>query len=1001
MILLARYKGKSISRMKLDQQGCRSAFHLTLSSFPPSPLSSMPSYPIHLTSARPSCGFNYSNNIYPALKSHFSTLSVPAFEENRIDNRNEETATGASACSSNSPSDLTDNAEKPPQLSARTDLAHINLVNTIKHIPNRVKEILDKAKDDESLDGDIKAVNEHSGLFIRQLKIEEEQQDEAVKSYQQAVEKLLQIGKGTGIKHIQRIVLKWYEPLCESIAGELKLVVDKVHGNNRTGYGPWLFVLPIDKLAVITIDTTLTAILRCGNDGAEITKIAYSIGNLIETETNLMKLKQGKSKDLNRYDAQLVLNSLADKKFAMKMQNKLRIILDEDTWPMKIKVQLGAVLLELLLNIAKSSDNLTNAMSHAIEYSAWKNKKIGILRMDASLYKDLVSKDINQILPRYLPMLVEPKEWDYRKKAFGGVYYRLRADIMRTFSKGHMEALSRANMRAVLDGLNYLGKLPWKINKPILEVIQACWSRKLALAEIPPSNDIPYPSVDDFTTISIDPITKASVKLFDQQKYDRQMKRIQTRNAELHSLRCDFRLKMQIAEKFQDDAIYFPWNLDFRGRAYPIPQNLSHLGSDLCRGLLKFSVGKALGKDGLFWLKVHLANLYGNNKISLKARAQWVDDHLPEVYESANNPLDGKRWWVHADEPFQCLATCMEIVAAIESKEPEKFISCLPIHQDGSCNGLQHYAALGRDALGGRAVNLLPTDDSGPQDVYSKVLDIVLLKIDQHCAILDELEQSQESISNHPLLNARMVKSHVNRKVIKQTVMTSVYGVTPIGARAQVQARLHDRFSADISKISSPELDRQLFHAAGYVAKLTLESLSEMFSSAQAIKAWLATSARLVATQGHVMSWITPLGLPVMQPYRQLNTYQVNASLQKITLAKADDHLPVLRSKQGTAFSPNFVHSLDASHMLMTALKMKEKNLSFTAVHDSYWTHACDVPVMAELLRDCFVELYKKPVLEELYESLRIRYPDIEFPELPERGDLDINQVKNSTYFFH
>ncbi len=32
------------------------------------------------------------------------------------------------------------------------------------------------------------------------------------------------------------------------------------------------------------------------------------------------------------------------------------------------------------------------------------------------------------------------------------------------------------------------------------------------------------------------------------------------------------------------------------------------------------------------------------------------------------------------------------------------------MHQDGSCNGLQHYAALGRDESGGRAVNLLPVD---------------------------------------------------------------------------------------------------------------------------------------------------------------------------------------------------------------------------------------------------------------------------------------------------
>ena len=43
--------------------------------------------------------------------------------------------------------------------------------------------------------------------------------------------------------------------------------------------------------------------------------------------------------------------------------------------------------------------------------------------------------------------------------------------------------------------------------------------------------------------------------------------------------------------------------------------------------------------------------------------------------------------------------------------------------QDGSCNGLQHYAALGRDKAGAQSVNLWPYDR--PQDVYSDVCDLV------------------------------------------------------------------------------------------------------------------------------------------------------------------------------------------------------------------------------------------------------------------------------------
>ncbi len=58
---------------------------------------------------------------------------------------------------------------------------------------------------------------------------------------------------------------------------------------------------------------------------------------------------------------------------------------------------------------------------------------------------------------------------------------------------------------------------------------------------------------------------------------------IQRDNANLHSLRCDMRLKLEVAQMFRDDTMYFPHNLDFRGRAYPIPPHLNHMGADLNR----------------------------------------------------------------------------------------------------------------------------------------------------------------------------------------------------------------------------------------------------------------------------------------------------------------------------------------------------------------------------------------------------------------------------------
>lgn len=35
-------------------------------------------------------------------------------------------------------------------------------------------------------------------------------------------------------------------------------------------------------------------------------------------------------------------------------------------------------------------------------------------------------------------------------------------------------------------------------------------------------------------------------------------------------------------------------------------------------------------------------------------------------------------------------------------------------------------------------------------------------------------------------------------------------------------------------------------------------------------------------------------------------------------------------------------------------------------VHDSFWTHACDVDRMNQILRQKFVELYSMPILENV-----------------------------------
>ena len=156
---------------------------------------------------------------------------------------------------------------------------------------------------------------------------------------------------------------------------------------------------------------------------------------------------------------------------------------------------------------------------------------------------------------------------------------------------------------------------------------------------------------------------------------------------------------------------------------------------------------------------------------------------------------------------------------------------------DGSCNGLQHYAAIGRDARGGKNVNLANTPKPG--DVYTAILDLVKAKV---------------ACESRPGFRdvAAIVYPHLQRKVVKQTVMTSVYGVTFIGARNQIQRQLKDLNAFDDHNF--------LAKASNYLAHCTLEAIGNLFADADRMRDWFKGSAQGAANHNRPMSWESPLG---------------------------------------------------------------------------------------------------------------------------------------------
>ena len=243
-------------------------------------------------------------------------------------------------------------------------------------------------------------------------------------------------------------------------------------------------------------------------------------------------------------------------------------------------------------------------------------------------------------------MLVPPRPWTNPQT---GGYLAYRHWVMRTKgSERQRQVLMEAQLPSVYKALDILGSTPWRINQFVLQIAQRAWESGGGMLELPSRTDLVIPTPPE--NFLDDPK--------ERRKFQAHQRRVIQQQRDLHGLRCALNYQLDVAVEFRDRVFYFPHNLDFRGRSYPIPPHLNQMGSDLCRGLLMFAEAKPLGEGGLRWLKIHLANLYGNDKITHDERLAFIDAHMDEVLASAADPLGSGTWWQGADSPWQALGVC-------------------------------------------------------------------------------------------------------------------------------------------------------------------------------------------------------------------------------------------------------------------------------------------------------------------------------------------------------
>ncbi|WCE28443.1 DNA-directed RNA polymerase [Vibrio sp. SCSIO 43137] len=655
--------------------------------------------------------------------------------------------------------------------------------------------------------------------------------------------------------------------------------------------------------------------------------------------------------------------------------------------------------------------------------------------------------------PAYAPMVVPPARWSPETLTRGAYLSPANRPLsmIKTRNKDYLRTLRTAGMEGVYDALNRIQETPVAINKTILK-----WLDIFVEQQIPWAMDIKLPAmhklrIEEHTPPKPVGLADDDYRVKEYQKACREFYIMQAReNSKLTS----FVNLVEMARKYEDDERFFvPWQGDKRMRVYPVSK-LNFQGADFVKALLRFADGKKLGKHGMKWLMIHMANLMGVDKVTFEERVAWVEQHKEQIIALANDPRDCVDFLKTADKPMQAIACATELSEAWSMVLASEYVSHLPIALDGSCSGLQILGAALRCEDTGQHVNLIPSDTVA--DIYRVVAEQVeeeFKRIVGGCTTssqaavkaystakrvfyaecpdgdfkacyelaLDRRQKGEAAVvSKVRAAYYNITEAYawlafgIDRGTVKRNVMTYCYGSAQFGFQEQcMEDIIKPAFEKYTAKRNRGE--DAVWHFAGngnqaarLMAAHAYPAVKRTVKRAAMAMDWMQKAAKLIASANAPVTWTTPLGFPVLQEYRIERDRQVKCVMlgKRRRLNIKDESLDYDANKAANSIAPNVVHSLDSCHLQMLVNLAFEKHgiKHFALIHDSFGTHAGNTEVFFAVIREAMVLMFSETdVFKELEAEFKMQcHPDKhgDFLELPEYGNLNLELIKESAFAF-
>lgn len=814
-------------------------------------------------------------------------------------------------------------------------------------------------------------------LNEQQIELEQGMTELGVARFRSRVEKDVKRGSEDNTPYANTIISRCTEQVAEGIR---EFIREAEGGRPGRRHAALKYLKRVEPrvAAYLALKSVLTSISR----EMRMQTVAMHMSQMIEDEARYAELRE-EDRKFYRFlkDEAKKRDDYRNKRTTVNhILNKNGV--EWEAWPQKDRMHLGFKLIDIIIetvglvevtHIQEGKRNTIAYLKPTEETREWINKR----------------KSAAELLqPVYEPMIVEPRDWT--SPTSGGYLTRFvkPVTLVKTSNRNYLDELRGVEMPMVYAAVNAAQRTAWSVNLRVLDVLNSIWDNASTLGSVPARYDEEVPP----KPYDIEENEEA-------RKLWRQLAaKVHRENRERLSQRTQFAYALTTANKFKlFDRIYFPYQLDFRGRIYAVPQ-FNPQGPDYMKALLHFAEAKPIDEESAPFLAIHLANTGAFDKIDkapLEDRVQWVYDHEEEILAYAQDPFE-HTGWTEADSPFQFLAACFEWAGWLA--EGPGFLSRLPVALDGSCSGIQHFSMALKDEVGGAAVNLLPADK--PADIYSLVMEEAYEQMRADAA-QDKNEERRD-------IATQWLTFKPGRSCFKRPTMTYGYGSREYGFRDQIMTdTLRPAYRAYQKGEGAWPFDGDGFKASLYMAKVIAQAVDRVVVKAAEAMEWLKDTATLVAKEELPILWTTPDGFPVLQAYKDTKPFRVETMIagSRVVLTLAQKQDKVDKRLQAQGISPNFVHSLDGTHLRISVVRASEEGMNaFALVHDSFGVHVADTPRFFQLLRETLVEMYStRDVIEtfrdEIMEQLSPKQR-AKLKETPARGCLDQTAVLESAFCF-